>query len=63
MCISWCGIWGLYEMCGATIEIVNAQRAKLNNNYKNTKLKLLKTNAAIRFNKMCEKGAILNVLM
>ena len=50
-------------MCGATIEIVNAQRAKLNNNYKNTKLKLLKTNAAIRFNKMCEKGAILNVLM
>jgi len=41
-------------MHGATIKIVNAQRAKLNNNYKNTKLKLLKTNAAIWFNKMCK---------
>jgi len=33
-------------MHGATMKIVNAQQAKLNN-YKNTKLKLLKTNAAI----------------
>ena len=33
----------------------NAQEAKLNNNYKNTTLKLLKTNAAI--------GAFLKVLM
>jgi len=32
----------LYEVHGATIKIVNAQQAKLNNNYKNTKLKLLK---------------------
>jgi len=30
-------------MDGATIKMVNAQQAKLNNNYKNTKLKLLKT--------------------
>jgi len=28
-------------MHGATVKIVNAQLAKLNNNYKNTKLKLL----------------------
>jgi len=40
-------------MHGATIKIVNAQQAKLNN-YKNTKLKLLKANAAILFNKMCK---------
>ena len=33
---------------------VNAQQTKLNNSYKNTKLKLLKTNAAIWFNKMCK---------
>jgi len=32
-------------MHGATIRISNAQQAKLNNNHKNTKLKLLKTNA------------------
>jgi len=38
-------------MHGATIKMVNAQQAKLKNNYKNTKLKLLKTNAAIWFNK------------
>jgi len=41
-------------MHGATIKIVSAQQAKLNNNYKNTKLKLLKTNASVWFNKMCE---------
>jgi len=29
-------------MHSATIKIVNAQQAKLNSNYKNTKLKLLK---------------------
>jgi len=40
-------------MHGATIRIFNAQQAKLNNNYKHTKLKLLKANAAIWFNKMC----------
>jgi len=31
----------LYEMHGATIKMVKAQQAKLNSNYKNTKLKLL----------------------
>jgi len=41
-------------MYGAMINIVNAQRAKLNNYYKNAKLKLLKTNAAMWFNKMCK---------
>ena len=32
--------------------MISAQQAKLNN-YKNTKLKLLKKNAAIKFNKLC----------
>jgi hypothetical protein len=41
-------------MHGATMKIVNAQQAKLNNNYKKTKIKLLKTNAAIWFNKLCK---------
>jgi len=41
-------------MHGATIKRVNAEQVKLNNNYKNIKLKLLKANAAIRFNKMCK---------
>jgi hypothetical protein len=40
-------------MHGATINIIIAQQAKLCTNYKNTKLKLLKTNVAIWFNKMC----------
>ena len=40
-------------MHGATIKIINAQQARLNNIYKITKLKLLKTNATIWFNKIC----------
>jgi hypothetical protein len=40
-------------MHGATIKTVSAQQARLKNKYKNTKLKLLKTNAAIWFNKIC----------
>ena len=40
-------------MHGETNEFVNAQQAKLYNIYKNTKLKLLKTKAAIWFNKIC----------
>ena len=40
-------------MHGATVKTVNAQHAELIN-YKNTKLKLLKANAAIWFNKMCK---------
>jgi len=47
MLIKW-----LYEIHGATVKTVNAQNAKLNNNYKNTKLKLLKAKAAVQFNKM-----------
>jgi len=35
------------------MKIGNAQQARINNNCKNTKLKLLKANAAIWFNKMC----------
>jgi len=35
------------------MKIVNTQQAKMCNTYKNTKLKLLKTNAALWFNKMC----------
>jgi len=41
-------------MHGANIKIISAQQATICNIYKNTKLKLLKTNAAIWFNKMCK---------
>jgi len=41
-------------MHGATIQTVSAQQTKLSNNYKNTRLKLLNTNAEIWFNKMCK---------
>jgi len=37
-------------MHGETVKFTNAQQAKPYNNYKNTKLKLLKTNAVIWFN-------------
>jgi len=40
-------------MHGETLKFVNAQQAKPYNFYKNTKLKLLKTNASIWFNKIC----------
>jgi hypothetical protein len=36
-----------------TMRIIEAQQAKLCNTYKNTRLKLLKTNAALWFNKIC----------
>jgi hypothetical protein len=39
-------------MHGTGIEIIEVQQAKIYNTYKNTRLKLLKTNAAIWFNKM-----------
>jgi len=45
-------------MHGETVKFVGAQQAKLYNTYRNTKLKLLKTNAAIWFN-----GAFLSVLI
>ena len=38
---------------GTTVKIIEAQQAKLCTSYKNTKLRLLKTNAAIWFNKVC----------
>jgi len=40
-------------MHGETVKFVGAQQTKLYKIYKNTKLKLLKTNAAVWFNKMC----------
>jgi len=40
-------------MHGVTMKIGNAQQARINNNYKNTKLKLLKKSASIWFNRMC----------
>jgi hypothetical protein len=40
-------------MHGATVKIVDAKQARLHNSFKNTKCKLLRTNAAIWFNKMC----------
>jgi len=42
------------NMHGERIKIVNAKQAKLYNNFKNTKCKLLRTNAAIWFNNMCK---------
>ena len=50
-------------MYGTTFKVLNAQQAKLYNIFKNTKLKLLKTNAAIWFNKMCKTcNALLRML-
>ena len=41
-------------MHGAThIKVINAQQAKAINRYRNTREKLLRTNAAIWFNKRC----------
>ena len=40
-------------MHGERIKIVDAKRARLLNNFKNTKCKLLRTKAAIWLNKMC----------
>jgi len=39
-------------MHGMYVKIIEAQRARLCNGYKNTKIKLLKTNIAIWLNKM-----------
>jgi len=41
-------------MHGANMKIVNAQQARICNIYKNARLKLLKTNASLWFNKMCK---------
>ena len=46
-------------MLGTTnIKFIDAQQAKLAYQYKNTKRKLYKTNAAIWYNKTCTKNAI-----
>jgi hypothetical protein len=42
------------KMHSNTIKIIDAQQAKLHNAYKDTSIKLLKTNATICFNKMCK---------
>jgi hypothetical protein len=42
-----------YENAQHNTKIIELQQAKHSNNYKNTKLKLLTTNAAIWFNKVC----------
>jgi hypothetical protein len=42
-------------MHSVTIKITDAQQARIYNIYKNTKLKLLKSNAAIWFNKICRE--------
>jgi hypothetical protein len=41
-------------MQGTNVNIIEAQQASLCNSYKNTELKLLKTNATMWFNKMCK---------
>jgi len=41
-------------MHGVTLKFVNVQQAKPYNIYKNTKSKLLKTNAAVWFSKICQ---------
>ena len=46
-------------MHGATIKVIDAQQAKLTNIYKNTKFKLLKTNAALWYNKICKHLLVL----
>ena len=40
-------------MHGANMKIVDAKQAKACYTYKNTRLKLLRTSAALWFNKMC----------
>ena len=53
-----CGIPGCCASMRYTVEKhmlhILAQQAKICNIYKNTRLKLLKTNAALWFNKMCK---------
>jgi len=52
--MSWLLLRLVISMQGLNMKFGNAQKAKLCNNYQNTKLKLLKTNAAIWFNRMCK---------
>ena len=41
-------------MHGEKLRLIDVWQAKVCNNYKNTKLKLLKTTAAVWFNKVCK---------
>jgi len=54
MCISWLLLIMLLSMHSSTMKLSNAQQAKIINNYQNTRLKLLKTKAAIWFKRMCK---------
>jgi hypothetical protein len=40
-------------------KIINAEQVKLINNYRNTKYKLLKTNAATWYNKICRNSQLI----
>ena len=51
---SWLLLTLILSMHGSTMKLSNAQQAKICNNHQNTRLKLLKTNAAIWFNRMCK---------
>jgi len=42
-----------------SFKIIDAQQAKLINNYRNTKFKLLKTNAAAQYNKICRNSQLM----
>jgi hypothetical protein len=54
LCISWWKNFDSYQDARYVRENYQAQQARLCNIYMNTKLKLLRTNAAIWFNKMCK---------
>jgi len=41
-----------------SIKIIDAQQAKLINNYRNTKFNLLKTNATTWYNKICRNSQL-----
>jgi hypothetical protein len=62
MCTSWLLLTLILSMLGSNMKLSNAQQAKIFNNYQNTNLKLLKTNAAIWFNRMCKTKHLLDSL-
>jgi len=59
MCMSWNNSNNYNNMHGAAIKIIDAQQARLYNSYKNTKRKLLRTNPAVWFNKMCKLQTVM----
>jgi len=48
-----------YFKCSFGNTIIEAQPAKIYNNFKNTSLNLLKTTAAIWFNKICKTNTLI----